>query len=70
MIYIFSDGYADQFGGVNGKKFTKRQFKNLLVSISSMSMDSQKSGLQETIKQWMNGHEQTDDICVIGVKIS
>ncbi|MCD6017030.1 MAG: bacterio-opsin activator [Bacteroidetes bacterium] len=69
VIYVFSDGYADQFGGEKGKKFTKKQFKNLLISVSHKSMEDQKRHLQEMIEEWMFGHEQTDDICVIGVKI-
>lgn len=70
LLYVFTDGYADQFGGVKGKKFAKKQFKNLLVSVSHKSMSDQKEYLQEVLEEWMFGHEQTDDICVIGVRIT
>jgi PAS domain S-box-containing protein len=69
MLYIFSDGYADQFGGEKGKKFTRRQFKNLLVSIADKNTDAQKENLHSALQQWMQGLEQTDDICVIGIRV-
>ena len=68
-IYIFSDGYADQFGGKQGKKFKYRQFKELLISIQGKSMQEQKSILETTIENWKGNLDQTDDILIIGVKI-
>jgi len=67
--YIFSDGYADQFGGENRKKFLARSFKKLLLSIHDKPMAEQREILLETLKQWMDGYEQVDDILVIGFRI-
>ncbi len=67
--YLFSDGYADQFGGENRKKFLARSFKKLLLSIHNKPMQEQREILFETLKQWMDGYEQVDDILVIGFRI-
>lgn len=67
-IYIFSDGYADQFGGKKGKKFMIKQFRQLLLSIQNKTMDEQKIFLNQTIENWMNGYEQVDDILIIGTR--
>ncbi len=69
VIYIFSDGYADQFGGPKGKKFMYRQFKNLILSIQTLEMEKQKKILNEEIEKWRGPLEQVDDICVIGLKV-
>ncbi len=69
VIYVFSDGYADQFGGIKGKKFMYRQFRELLLSIKDKSMQAQKEILDAKIKEWQGAHEQVDDILVIGVRI-
>lgn len=68
-IYIFSDGYADQFGGEKGKKFKYGKFRELLLSVNGMPMAKQKEVLQETMENWMKGYEQVDDMCVIGIKV-
>ena len=68
-FYIFTDGYADQFGGSKGKKFKYPQLKKLLVDMQSKSMQEQKEILTATIESWMNGFEQVDDILVIGVRV-
>ncbi len=69
-IYLFTDGYIDQFGGEHGKKFLRKRFKDLLLSIHNKSMDEQKQILDETIEKWKRDkEEQVDDICIIGVKI-
>ncbi|MBI4645262.1 MAG: SpoIIE family protein phosphatase [Bacteroidia bacterium] len=68
-IYLFSDGYADQFGGEKGKKFTYQRFKDLLLSVQDKSMEEQKQILDETIEKWKGEQEQIDDICVIGVRV-
>ncbi|PCI93759.1 MAG: hypothetical protein COB15_15780 [Flavobacteriales bacterium] len=68
-IYIFSDGYQDQFGGPKGKKFRIKQFRELLFSLQNEPMQQQKEQLDITIKNWMGDLEQVDDICVIGIKI-
>ena len=68
-IYLFSDGYADQFGGPKGKKFKYSKFRDLLVSISEKDVDEQHEILVETMKIWQGELEQIDDLCVIGYKI-
>lgn len=68
-IYFFSDGYVDQFGGVKGKKFKSKAFKELLLSIQDKSMEDQKLVLDEQFENWRGRLEQIDDVCVIGVKI-
>lgn len=68
-IYLFSDGYADQFGGDKGKKFKYSRFKELLVSIEEKSMEEQHEILCETMDIWQGGLEQLDDLCVMGYKV-
>jgi len=68
-IYIFSDGYADQFGGMLGKKLMTKKFKEILLSINDKPMPEQGIYLQQFIKDWMGDVEQVDDIMVIGIKI-
>ncbi len=68
-IYMFSDGYADQFGGEKGKKFKYKSFKDLLLSIQDKKMQEQKNVLEETFKKWKGDYAQVDDILVIGIKI-
>ncbi len=68
-IYLFTDGYADQFGGEKGKKMMYKPFKNLLLSIQDKSMDEQKIILEQHFKEWKGALEQVDDVCIIGVRI-
>lgn len=70
MIYLFSDGYADQFGGPVGKKFMYKRFRELLLEISSLPTAEQKQKLSDAFYQWKSGQEQVDDIIVIGVRVS
>ncbi len=69
VIYTFSDGYPDQFGGPKGKKFMYKNFRNLLVDIHQKSMDDQHNLLLNAFEEWKGGIEQIDDVCVIGVRI-
>jgi len=76
VLYMFSDGYPDQFGGPKGKKFMYKQFKELLLEIHKKPMTDQKQILDDTIQQWMaepgpagTGAEQIDDILIVGVRI-
>jgi len=69
MIYIFSDGFSDQFGGEKGKKFKSANFKKLLLRIHNKSMEKQKSIINETFDNWKSNLEQLDDVCVIGVRV-
>ncbi len=68
-IYIFSDGYVDQFGGEKGKKFKAKAFRELLLSIQGKSMEEQKTIIDDTFETWRGSLEQIDDVCVIGVKV-
>lgn len=68
-FYIFSDGYADQFGGDDGKKYSSRRFRDLLLSIQDQPMDTQREILEVTIQAWKGEEEQTDDILVIGFRV-
>lgn len=68
-LYMFSDGYADQFGGPDGKKFKSANFRALLCEISDKPMEIQRETLNSTIENWMATHEQIDDIMVIGIRI-
>lgn len=69
IIYTFSDGYADQFGGPNGKKLRSANFKNLLLECSNLTGSEQKTILAEKFSSWKGKIEQIDDVCVIGVRI-
>jgi serine phosphatase RsbU (regulator of sigma subunit)/HAMP domain-containing protein len=66
-LYTFSDGYADQFGGPLGKKFMRKQFRQLLLEIHTLSMEQQKEALMRRFDEWRGSQEQVDDVLVIGV---
>ena len=68
-LYLFSDGYADQFGGPKRKKFMYRNFADLIISIQDKSIDEQKNILEKTIEEWRGNLEQIDDILVIGIRV-
>ncbi|HSY76026.1 MAG TPA: SpoIIE family protein phosphatase, partial [Bacteroidia bacterium] len=68
-IYMFSDGFADQFGGPNGKKFKLAQLKELVLSITNKPMKEQKLLLEKTLNNWKGDQMQIDDVCVIGIRI-
>lgn len=68
-IYVFTDGYADQFGGEKGKKLKTPNFKNLLLSIQSETMEKQKELIEKHFQDWKGTFEQIDDVCVIGLRI-
>jgi len=69
VFYLFTDGFSDQFGGENEKKYKHKHFKNLLLNISTRSFLKQQEVLETEFKQWKGNLEQTDDVCVIGIKI-
>jgi len=68
-LYLYTDGYADQFGGPKGKKFKYKQLNELLLSINDKQMEHQKDELNSVIEKWKGNLEQVDDILVIGIKI-
>jgi len=69
LIYIFTDGYADQFGGPKGKKFKYKPFKELLLSIADKPMSEQGTIIEERFEEWRGELEQIDDVCIIGVRV-
>jgi len=68
-LYIFSDGFVDQYGGEKRKKFKTRNFKKLLLSVQAESMENQKKLIEEAFDRWRGNHEQIDDVCVFGIRI-
>jgi serine phosphatase RsbU (regulator of sigma subunit) len=68
-LYMFSDGYTDQFGGKKGKKYSSKRFKQTLLAIQNLDMQEQKNFLAKEINEWKQGLEQVDDICVLGFRI-
>lgn len=68
-FYIFSDGYADQFGGPKGKKFKYKQLNELLLKISPENMSNQKIILENEFEKWKGDLEQIDDVCMVGIRI-
>jgi serine phosphatase RsbU (regulator of sigma subunit)/ligand-binding sensor domain-containing protein len=68
IVYLFSDGYADQFGGPKGKKFKYKTFKQLLLSLYTQDLKQQAETLDNSIEEWRGEIEQVDDICVAGIK--
>ena len=68
-IYIFSDGYADQFGGPKEKKFKQRKFIEMLLEYNDIPMHEQENFLRKTIVDWQGANEQVDDMLVIGFRI-
>jgi serine phosphatase RsbU (regulator of sigma subunit) len=68
LLYLFSDGYADQFGGPENKKFMYRRLRHILLTISKYPLADQQRILDETIESWMGGHDQIDDMMILGVR--
>ena len=68
-LYLFTDGFADQFGGPRKKKFKYKQFRNLILSHARKSMAEQKHIMLNTFHTWRGSEEQIDDVCVVGVQI-
>ena len=68
-IYALTDGFPDQFGGPNGKKFMSKKLKELLLANATLPMSQQKQLLETTFKNWVGDLDQVDDVCIIGIKI-
>ena len=70
LIYLYSDGFPDQFGGIKGKKFYKKRLRELLFDISKNDTETQKQILHDTFYQWKQNLSQVDDVLLVGIKIS
>ena len=68
-IYIFTDGYADQFGGPKGKKFKYNKFKDILIEAAHLTMDDQYNSINKAFLDWKGSQEQVDDVLVIGFRL-
>jgi serine phosphatase RsbU (regulator of sigma subunit)/tetratricopeptide (TPR) repeat protein len=69
IIYMLTDGFADQFGGEKGKKFKYRKLQQVLVAIHDSSMRNQRNKLMSVFEEWKGGLEQVDDVCMIGIRV-
>jgi len=69
LVYAFSDGFMDQFGGPKGKKFMKKNFKKLFLECMGLNMQSQGDTMNQRIQEWMGEREQIDDILVVGIQV-
>lgn len=69
LMYLFTDGYMDQFGGPENKKFNIPNFKNMLLEIQSLDMDKQKAVIEDKIQKWQGKYRQIDDMLVIGIRL-
>ena len=69
LFYLFTDGFADQFGGPKGKKFKYKQLEEILIVNANKNMSDQHEILSQQFAHWKGDLEQVDDVCVIGVKV-
>jgi serine phosphatase RsbU (regulator of sigma subunit) len=69
MLYLYTDGFADQFGGKNGKKFKYKQLNEILSKNSNSTLKDQKEILNASFSNWKGNLEQVDDVCIIGIRI-
>lgn len=69
MVYAMSDGYQDQFGGPNGKKFKIKQLKELLLKVAALSLEEQNAIIAQTFDHWTEGYEQIDDVSIMGIRV-
>jgi len=69
IIYLFSDGYIDQFGGTKRLKFLPRKFKDTLISVNKLSVQQQLAKIEKIHNDWKANEKQIDDILVMGIKI-
>jgi serine phosphatase RsbU (regulator of sigma subunit) len=69
-IYLFSDGYPDQFGGPKGKKYLRVKMKKFVLSIQNQSMNEQLVSFDNEYNSWKGNSDQIDDVCIMGVKVT
>ena len=67
-IYMFTDGMPDQFGGIYGKKYMIKRFREILLQIGELAMETQAMRIEEEVNKWMGEHEQTDDMLLMGIR--
>lgn len=68
-LYLCTDGYQDQFGGANGKKFRRSQIRNILLKENKLTLEKQKAFLIDRLEEWMINEEQVDDICLMAIEL-
>jgi len=69
QVYLFSDGYVDQFGGEFGKKLKYQRFRRLIIKSAQINVPEQKRFLEDSFAKWRKDHEQIDDVCIMGIKV-
>ncbi len=69
VVYTLTDGFPDQFGGPNGKKFMSKNLRELLATNAHLPMQEQKTLLERTFADWVGNIEQVDDVCIIGIRL-
>ena len=69
VLYLFTDGYADQFGGAKGKKFKYKQLQQLIADNAHLPMEEQGKILNEALETWRGNLEQVDDVLIIGIRV-
>ena len=69
VIYLFTDGYSDQFGGPDGKKFTRKRLTHILSEIAALPFEAQEKRLTLAFEAWKGTQEQVDDVCLIGLQL-
>ena len=69
LLFLYSDGFSDQFGGDKSKKYKLANFKRFLLSISDKNMDEQQQLISDEFDNWKGNLEQLDDVCVMGVRV-
>lgn len=68
-IYLYTDGYADQFGGEKGKKFKYKPLNDMLLLNNKRALNEQKEILDTTFNNWQGSLEQVDDVLIVGIKV-
>jgi serine phosphatase RsbU (regulator of sigma subunit) len=69
VLYLFTDGFADQFGGPKGKKFRYKQMEELILAVAQKDVQSQRNNFEESFEKWKGELEQIDDVCVLGIRL-
>lgn len=69
MFYLFSDGYADQFGGTSNRRYYTKQFKDLLIKVSKLGTQEQLQEINKDFFKWKGSTEQNDDVLLVGIRL-